>query len=90
MQLGDMSCLFVQLSMMYFDRKCFVQYLKAHFMDTAAILNSIVSHVYYGMLRGQIPIISIETLEFKMAAISTQRAHINNSSHFNRATSFSC
>ena len=26
----------------------------AHFTDTLAILNSIVSNIYYGMLRGQI------------------------------------
>jgi len=27
-------------------------YIIAHFTDTAAILNSIVSNIYYGMLRG--------------------------------------
>jgi len=47
------------------------------FTDTAAILNSIVSDIYYGMLRGQIhtnlPPEQKETIEFKMAAISVKR-----------------
>ena len=38
------------------------------FSDTTAILNSIASNGYYGMLRG--PIIAIGIIEFKMAAVS--------------------
>ena len=52
------------------------------FADTAAILNSIVSNSYYGMPRGQIhinlppghPIMSFETIEIKMAAVSAKRS----------------
>ena len=52
------------------------------FTDTAAILISIVSNSHYGMPRGQInmyfppghPIISFETIEIKMAAISVKRS----------------
>ena len=52
------------------------------FADTAAILISIVSNSYYGMLRGQIhinlppehPIMSFETIEINMAAISAKRS----------------
>ena len=48
------------------------------FADTAAILISIVSNSYYGMSREQIhinlppehPIMSFETIEIKMAAVS--------------------
>ena len=48
------------------------------FADTAAILISIVSNSYYGMPRGQIhinlppehPIMSFETIEIKMTAVS--------------------
>jgi len=29
-------------------------YIIAHFTDTVAILNAIVSNIYYGMLKGQI------------------------------------
>ena len=51
------------------------------FADTAAILISIVSNSYYGMLWGQIhihlppehPIMSFETIEIKMAALSAKR-----------------
>ena len=51
------------------------------FADTAAILISIVSNSYYGMPRGQInmylppehPIMSLETIEIKMAAVSAKR-----------------
>ena len=50
------------------------------FADTAAILISIVSNSYYGMPRGQIhlsfspehPIMSLETIEIKMAAVSAK------------------
>ena len=50
--------------------------------DTAAILISIVSNSYYGMARGQIhinlppahPIMSFETIEIKMAAVSAKRS----------------
>ena len=50
------------------------------FTDTAAILISIVSNSYYGMPRGQIhinlppehPIMSSETIEIKMAAVSAK------------------
>ena len=50
------------------------------FTDTAAILISIVSNSYYGMPRGQIhinlppehPIMSFETIEIKMAAVSVK------------------
>ena len=50
--------------------------------DTAAILISIVSNSYYGMPRGQIhinlppahPIMSFETIEIKMAAVSAKRS----------------
>ena len=53
------------------------------FTDTAAILISIVTIYYYGMLRGQIhinlppghPIMFFETIEIKMAAISAKRSH---------------
>ena len=52
------------------------------FADTAAILISIVSNSYYGMPRGQIhinlppknPIMSSETIEIKMAAVSAKRS----------------
>ena len=52
------------------------------FTDTAAILISIVSNIYYGMSRGQIhinfppehPIMSSETIETKMAAVSAKRS----------------
>ena len=52
------------------------------FADTAAILISIVSNSYYGMLRGQIhinlppeyPIMSFETIELNMAAVSAKRS----------------
>ena len=50
------------------------------FSDTAAILISILSNSYYGMLRGQIhinlptahPIMSFETIKIKMAAVSAK------------------
>ena len=53
------------------------------FTNTAAILISIVSNSYYGMPRGQIhinlppehPIMSFETIEIKMAAVSVRRSH---------------
>ena len=45
------------------------------FGDTAAILNSIVSNSYDGMLRVKHPIIAIETIEFKMV-IQTKVARI--------------
>ena len=41
------------------------------FADTAPILISIVSNSYYGMLRGQI---HIETIEINMAAVSAKRS----------------
>ena len=52
------------------------------FTDTAAILISIVSNSYYGMPRGQIYInlpaehliMSFETIEIKMAAVSVKRS----------------
>ena len=52
------------------------------FTDTAAILISIVSNSYYGMPRGQIhinfppehPIMSFETIEIKMVAVSAKRS----------------
>ena len=52
------------------------------FTDTAAILISIVSNSYYGMPRGQIhinlplehSIMSFETIEIKMAAVSVKRS----------------
>ena len=52
------------------------------FADTAAILISIVSNSYYWMPRGQInmhlppghPIMSFETIEIKMAAVSAKRS----------------
>ena len=52
------------------------------FADTAAILISIVSNSYYGMLRGQIhinlppeyPVMYFETTEIKMAAVSAKRS----------------
>ena len=52
------------------------------FTDTTAILISIVSNSYYGMPRGQIninlppelPIMSFETIEIKMAAVSAKRS----------------
>ena len=52
------------------------------FAATAAILISIVSNSYYGMPRGQIhfnlppehPIMSFETIEIKMAALSAKRS----------------
>ena len=54
------------------------------FADTAAILISIVSNSYYGMPKGQIhfnlppghPIMSFETIEIKMAAVSAKRSII--------------
>ena len=53
-----------------------------NFTDTAAIWISIVSNSYYGMPRGQIhinlppehPIMSFETIEIKMAAVSAKRS----------------
>ena len=55
--------------------------------DTAAILNSIVSNNYYRMLRGQIhtsfpppfwhPIRAIETIEFKMPAVSSKKIYLH-------------
>ena len=50
--------------------------------DTAATLISIVSNSYYGMPRGQIhinlppehPIMSFDTIEIKMAAVSAKRS----------------
>ena len=52
------------------------------FADTAAILISIVSNSYYGMLRGQIhinlppehPIMSFGTIEINMVAVSAKRS----------------
>ena len=52
------------------------------FADTAAILISIVSNSYYGMPRGQThinlplehPIMSFETIEIKMAAVSAKKS----------------
>ena len=52
------------------------------FADTVTILISIVSTTYYGMPRGQIhinlppehPIMSFETIEIKMAAVSVKRS----------------
>ena len=57
-------------------------FLKTFLLDTAAILISIVSNSYYGMPRGQIhinlppehPIMSFETIEIKMAAVSVKRS----------------
>ena len=54
------------------------------FTDTAAILISIVSNSHYGMPRGQIhinlppwhPIMSLETIEIKMATVSVKRSII--------------
>ena len=54
------------------------------FADTAAILISIVSNTYYGMPRGQIhinlppehPIMSLDTIEIKMAAVSAKRSMV--------------
>ena len=68
----------------------FVYELIDLFADTAAILISIVSNSYYGMPRGQIhfnlppehPIMSFETIEIKMAAVSAKR--------FIRLTSLVC
>ena len=56
------------------------------FADTAAIFISIVSTTYYGMPRGQIhinlppehPIMSFETIEIKMAAVSVKRSILAN------------
>ena len=50
------------------------------FGEVAAILNYIVSNSYYGMTRGQMhinlppehPIMSFETIEIKMAAVSAK------------------
>ena len=55
------------------------------FANTAAILISIVSNSYYGVPRGQIhinlppehPIMSFETIEIKMAAVSAKRSMEN-------------
>ena len=55
------------------------------FTDTAAILISIVSNSYYGMPRGQIhinlppehPIMSFETIEIKITAVSAKRSFAN-------------
>ena len=55
------------------------------FADTAAILISIVSNSYYGMPRGRIhinlppehPIMSFETIEIKMAAVSAKRSMVD-------------
>ena len=52
------------------------------FADTAVILLSIVSNSYYGMPKGQIhinlppehPIMSFETVEIEMAAVSAKRS----------------
>ena len=52
------------------------------FTDTAAILISIVSNSHYGMPRGKIhinllprhPIMSFQTIEIKMAAVSVKRS----------------
>ena len=52
------------------------------FTDTAAILISIVSNSHYGMPKGQIhinlppghPIMSFETIEIKMVAVSVKRS----------------
>ena len=52
--------------------------------DKAAILISIVSNGYYGIPRGQIhinlppehPIMSFETIEIKMAAVSAKRSMV--------------
>ena len=52
---------------------------------TAAILTSIVSNSYYGMLWGQRhihlprehPIMSFETIEIKMAALSAKRSMVD-------------
>jgi len=45
------------------------------FTNTADILNSIVSDIYYGMLRGHIHTNLLpETIEFKMAAASIKRS----------------
>ena len=56
------------------------------FTDTAAILISIVSNSYYGMPRGQIhinlppehPIMSLETIEIKMAAVLVKRSIVTS------------
>ena len=56
------------------------------FADTAAILISIVSNSYYGMPRGQMhinlppehPIMSFETIEVKMAAVSAKRSIVSH------------
>ena len=59
------------------------------FADTAAILISIVSNSYHGMLWGQIhihlppehPIMSFETIEIKMATLSAKRFMKGSLSH---------
>ena len=68
------------------------------FTDTAAILISIVSNSYYGMPRGQIhinlppehPIMSFETIEIKMAAVSAKmslgRARVFHLQHHGHIT----
>ena len=58
------------------------------FGDAAAILNSIVSNSYYGMLRVQISMHmppEHETREFKMAAVSLKRS-IVSPAHLHWAT----
>ena len=62
-----------------------VYILRDLFTDTAAILISIVSNSYYGMPKGQIhinlppehPIMSFQTIEIKMAAVSAKRSILN-------------
>ena len=64
------------------------------FADTAAILISIVSNSYYGMLWGQIHIhlpsehliMSFQTIEIKMAALSAKRFMENNKYFFAEAS----
>ena len=56
------------------------------FADTAAILISIVSNSNYGMPRGQMhinlppenPIMSFETIQIKMAAVSAKRSMVDS------------
>ena len=70
------------------------------FTDTAAILISIVSNSYYGMPREQIhinwppehPIMSFETIEIKMAAVSVKRSigntQIKSSQHIGQSSNY--
>ena len=68
-----------------------------HFTDTAAILISIVSNSHYGMPGGQIhinlppghPIMSFETIEIKMAAVSVKRSICIQVKRVSRANSAS-